>query len=154
MQLTLYTDYTLRVLIYLAMHRGRTVTITEVAQYYGISRNHLVKVVHNLSTLGYIQTARGKGGGIRLDADPARVSIGEVVRKVEPHFDIVECFNSKAPKCTVEPLCALKNALWDAKNQFLAALDGITLSKAVRQDGPIPLVFHPSPRPTRETRRK
>jgi Rrf2 family nitric oxide-sensitive transcriptional repressor len=154
MQLTLYTDYTLRVLIYLAMHRDRTVTITEIARYYEISRNHLVKVVHNLATLGYIQTTRGKGGGIRLGANPDRLSIGEIVRKVEPNFEIVECFNAQRPKCAVEPLCTLKNALWDAKNQFLATLDRLTLSDAIRRDAPAPLIFHPPPRGTGAGRRK
>jgi Rrf2 family nitric oxide-sensitive transcriptional repressor len=154
MQLTLYSDYTLRVLIYLAVQRDRTVTISEISDYYGISRNHLVKVVHNLATLGYIQTTRGKGGGIRLGADPEQVSIGEIVRKVEPHFEIVECFNSERPRCTVEPLCALKNALWDAKNQFLAVLDRLTLSDAIRRDVQAPLVFHPPPRRTRDGRHK
>lgn len=154
MQLTLYTDYTLRVLIYLSMHRDRTVTITEIAQFYGISRNHLVKVVHNLATLRYIHTTRGKGGGIRLGVSPEQVSIGEIVRKVEPNFEIVECFNSQKPKCAVEPLCALKNALWEAKNQFLATLDRITLADAIRSDQTAPLVFHPPPRGSGSSRRK
>ncbi len=154
MQLTLYTDYTLRVLIYLSMHRDHVVTITEIAQYYGISRNHLVKVVHNLGLLQYVQTTRGKGGGVRLAIDPAQVSIGEIVRKVEPNFEIVECFNTHKPKCAIEPLCTLKNALWEAKNQFLASLDRLTLADAVKRDAAAPLVFQPSLRGIGDFRRK
>lgn len=139
MQLTLYTDYTLRVLIYLSLHRDRTITISEMAQYYKISRNHLVKVVHNLATLEYIQTIRGKGGGMRLALDPSQITIGEIVRKVEPNFDMVECFNSTKPKCVIEPLCTLKNALWQAKNDFLRSLDQLTLADAVKRDAPLPV---------------
>jgi Rrf2 family nitric oxide-sensitive transcriptional repressor len=142
MQLTLYTDYTLRVLVYLSLHCDRTVTITEIAQYYAISRNHLVKVVHNLATLGYIQTTRGKGGGMKLAVDPHAVTIGEIVRKVEPNFEIVECFNSENPRCIIEPLCALKNVLWQAKNDFLGTLDRCTLADAVRRESVSALHFH------------
>ena len=141
MQLTLYTDYTLRVLVYLSLQPEQTITISEIADFYAISRNHLVKVVHNLATLGYIHTTRGKGGGLRLAVNPTQVTIGEIVRKVEPNFDIVECFNAQNNKCVIEPLCALKNALWQANREFLAALDRHTLADAIKRDHPQPLTF-------------
>ncbi len=141
MQLTLYTDYTLRVLVYLSLQPEQTVTITQIADFYAISRNHLVKVVHNLATLGYIHTTRGKGGGLRLAVDPARVTIGEIVRKVEPNFDIVECFNTQTNKCVIEPICALKIALAQANREFLAALDRHTLADAIKRDRSQPMTF-------------
>ncbi len=141
MQLTLYTDYTLRVLLYLSLQPQQTVTISEIADFYTISRNHLVKVVHNLATLSYIHTTRGKGGGLRLAVDPTQVSIGEIVRKVEPNFDIVECFNPHNKKCMIEPLCVLKSALWQAKREFLATLDRYTLADAIKREHPQPLMF-------------
>ena len=141
MQLTLYTDYTLRVLVYLSLQPEQTVTITQIADFYAISRNHLVKVVHNLATLGYIHTTRGKGGGLRLAVDPACVTIGEIVRKVEPNFDIVECFNTQTNKCVIEPICALKIALAQANREFLAALDRHTLADAIKRDRPQPMTF-------------
>ena len=87
MQLTHYTDYSLRVLIYLSLKKQRAATISEIANYYKISRNHLVKIVHNLANLGYIVTTRGKGGGMHLAYPANEINIGEVVRNVEPHFD-------------------------------------------------------------------
>lgn len=142
MQLTLYTDYTLRVLVYLSRRPQETVTISEIADYYAISRNHLVKVVHNLAQLGYIHTTRGKGGGIKLALDPDKVSIGEIVRKVEPNFDIVECFDRERNSCIIDPICTLKNALWQAKNEFLATLDRYPLAQAIRPGMAMPIRFH------------
>lgn len=142
MQLTLYTDYTLRVLIYLSRRPQAPVTIAEIAAYYAISRNHLVKVVHNLAVLGYIHTTRGKGGGLRLLLDPEKISVGEIVRKVEPHFDIVECFDSEKNACIIDPICVLKNALFQAKTDFLATLDRYPLAQATRVGAPMPLRFH------------
>ena len=142
MQLTLYTDYTLRVLVYLARHSQDSITITELAEYYNVSRNHLVKVVHNLAQLGYIHTMRGKGGGMRLAVDPDKVTIGEIVRKVEPNFDIVECFDRQKNNCVIDPICTLKGALWQAKNEFLAALDRYPLSQATRANAPMPVRIH------------
>ena len=141
MQLTLYTDYTLRVLVYLSLQPTKTVTISEIASFYAISRNHLVKVVHNLATLGYIHTTRGKGGGLRLAVDASQITIGEIVRKVEPNFDIVECFNAQHNKCVIEPLCALKTALRQANREFLAALDRHRLADAIKRDRTQPMAF-------------
>jgi Rrf2 family nitric oxide-sensitive transcriptional repressor len=139
MQLTRYTDYSLRVLVYLSLKTDSTVTITEIADYYGISRNHLVKVVHNLANLGYIQTTRGKGGGLRLGHPAEEIKIGTVVRDMEPNFDIVECFSRNNMPCIIEPLCALKHQLKQASDSFLAVLDEYSLADAVNKDKNIPI---------------
>ena len=134
MQLTRYTDYSLRVLAYLSQKNDHAVTISEIANYYDISRNHLVKVVHHLASTGFIKTTRGKGGGIRLAHKPESIIIGDVVRQTEPHFDIVECFNHENQPCVIEPLCALKNSLYEASKSFLAVLDKYTLADAIKKD--------------------
>ncbi len=131
MQLTLHTDYSLRVLIYLAEKGDTLATISEVASFYGISRNHLVKVVHHLAGADFIHTMRGKNGGMRLARPPEDISVGDVVRKMEPNFDIVECFNTESRDCTVAPLCALKGVLYQASNEFLSLLDRYTLADAI-----------------------
>jgi len=134
MQLTRHTDYSLRVLAYLCLKNERAVNISEIADYYSISRNHLVKVVHHLSSTGFIITTRGKGGGIRLAHKAIDICIGDVVRKMEPHFDIAECFNSDNPKCTIEPICVLKSTLYEAKNAFIAVLDKYTLADTLSKE--------------------
>jgi len=131
MQLTHYTDYSLRVLVYLCLKKNRPATITEIAGYYKISRNHLVKIVHNLANLGYIVTMRGKGGGMHLAYPAEEINIGEVVRHVEPHFDIVECFSEHHTDCKIEPICKLKRVLQTATNTFLAELDQYSLQDVI-----------------------
>lgn len=131
MQLTLYTDYSLRVLIYLGMRPEHQATITEIAESYGISRNHLVKVVHNLSNMGYIKTSRGRGGGMLLGYKPEEINIGEVVQKTEPNFDLVECFDKENNTCPIAPGCALIKALKVAKSSFLDVLNQYTLADVV-----------------------
>jgi len=134
MQLTLYTDYSLRVLVYLMLMNEKPVTITEIAEYYNVSRNHLVKIVHNLGLLGYITTMRGKGGGMTLARPPESINIGEVVRKVEPNFNIVECFSDDESKaCRIEPVCKLKRVLQTAAKAFLDELDNYTLKDVLQR---------------------
>jgi Rrf2 family nitric oxide-sensitive transcriptional repressor len=127
MRLTTYTDYTLRTLVYLALRPERLVTIAEIADAYGISYNHLMKVVHQLGVAGYIQTVRGKKGGLRLAKAPAAINLGEVVRRMEPDLDLVSCFQ-ESDVCTIQPACVLKGALAEALAAFLAVLDGYTLA--------------------------
>jgi len=134
MQLTLYTDYSLRVLIYLGLHRERLATVSEIAQGYGISRNHLVKVVHNLSTLGFIVTTRGKGGGLSLARTPEQINIGDVVRNTEKNFNIVECFDGKNRSCPITAVCRLKGVLGDAADAFLGVLNGFTLADMLKNE--------------------
>ena len=128
MRLTLYTDYSLRVLIYLAGRENESVTITELADFYKISRNHLVKVVHNLGLKGYILTTRGRHGGIRLSRPALEIPIGEVVRSTEPDFDLLECFNPATDKCVISRSCSLKGVLFSAQAGFLSVLDEYTLA--------------------------
>ncbi|MDT4328356.1 Rrf2 family transcriptional regulator [Methylomonas sp. MED-D] len=129
MQLTAHTDYALRVLIYLSRNTDKLVTISELAEFFGISRNHLVKVVHKLGLKGFVRTVRGKGGGIRLSRPAAEINIGAVVREVEGRFQMAECFNpQKQGVCALQNGCRLTGLLSDAVEQFLAVLDGAALS--------------------------
>ena len=102
-----------------------------VARDYGISRNHLVKVVHNLGVLGYITTVRGRGGGLRLSRDAAEINIGEVVRDTEGSFNLVECFDKEINTCPISQMCALKGALYTAQKRFLEVLDQYSLADVV-----------------------
>jgi Rrf2 family nitric oxide-sensitive transcriptional repressor len=128
MRLTLYTDYSLRVLLYLANKEDHLVTITELADFYQISRNHLVKVVHHLGLNGYIQTSRGRHGGLRLARAPEDMQIGEIIRSTEPDFELLECFNPATDHCVVTRACNLKGVLFKAQAGFMAVLDQYTLA--------------------------
>lgn len=127
MQLTLYTDYSLRVLLYLGLNSRHNATITKIASSYGISRNHLVKVVHNLATQGFVHTTRGRGGGLALARAPAEINIGEVVRQTEVNFHLVECFDNAHNTCPISAACFLKSGLYEAQRAFIAVLDRYTL---------------------------
>jgi Rrf2 family nitric oxide-sensitive transcriptional repressor len=108
MRLTLYTDYSLRVLIYLANKEDENVTITELADFYQISRNHLVKVVHSLGLDGYILTTRGRHGGLKLARPAKEILIGKVIRSTEPDFDLLECSNPVTDKCVISRSCSAR----------------------------------------------
>lgn len=123
MRLTLHTDFALRVLIHLNAHPDRLCSISEIAQGYGISHNHLTKVVHRLGKLGYVTTLRGRNGGIRLARPPASINVGEVVRATEDSFQLVDC-----PSCVIAPVCGLNGLLGTATLAFLAVLDKATLA--------------------------
>jgi Rrf2 family transcriptional regulator, nitric oxide-sensitive transcriptional repressor len=128
MRLTLYTDYSLRVLLYLASREDKVTTISGLADFYKISRNHLVKVVHNLGLKGYILTTRGRHGGIKLARPAKEIQIGEVVRSTEPDFDLLECFNPATDRCVITRSCSLKSVLFNAQTNFLGVLDQYTLA--------------------------
>ncbi len=133
MRLTTYTDYSLRVLIYLGLERDRLATIAEVSDIYRISSNHLMKVIHNLGKLGYIQTVRGRSGGIRLAVEPREINLGALVRKVESDFAIVECMApSHREECLIVQACRLKVVLDEALEAFLGVLDEYTLADLLR----------------------
>lgn len=140
MQLTRFTDYSLRVLIYIGMHRDRLVTIGEMAAAYDISQNHLMKVVHHLGLAGYIETVRGKGGGMRLARSPELINIGDVVRDTEENMDIAECFNAENRRCPLLPACVLKSALTEARKSFLATLDFYRLSDLLQTPAHFPAI--------------
>ncbi|MEJ1959035.1 MAG: Rrf2 family transcriptional regulator [Nitrosomonadales bacterium] len=133
MRLTQYTDYSLRVLIYLAYRQDKIVTITELADFYKVSRNHLVKVVHNLGIQGYIATTRGKNGGLRLGRPAKEIVVGDVIRKMEPDFDLLECFNPVTDQCVITHSCALKSVLINARDDFLATLDQYTIADTLNR---------------------
>ena len=128
MQITSYTDYALRVLIYLASSPNKQATITEISDFFTISRNHLVKVVHQLGSKGFVITTRGKGGGFSLQRPPEQISVGEVVRSMETHFNWVECFDPALQRCRFLPSCGLKHLLARAGDAYLQVLDAATLA--------------------------
>jgi Rrf2 family nitric oxide-sensitive transcriptional repressor len=130
MRLTTMTDYALRLLMYLAHQPERLCTIAEVADAYGISQVHLMKITHELGLAGFIETVRGKGGGMRLAASPASINLGAVVRAVEPDFVLVEGFGSEN-QCALTGYCRLAGVLGGALEQFLAHLDRHTLGDLV-----------------------
>src|SRR5438094_7885093 len=131
MQLTTYTDYSLRVLMYLAIHRAELATIEEIAEAYAISRGHLMKVVHRLGLAGYVETVRCRCGGLRLARQPEQIRVGEVVRRTEDNMVLVECFDPKESRCRIEPACGLRLALKNALESFFRTLDGYTLADLV-----------------------
>jgi Rrf2 family nitric oxide-sensitive transcriptional repressor len=132
MRLTVYTDYSLRVLMYVALHPERLPTIGEIASSYGISRNHLMKVVYELGLAGYVVTVRGKNGGLRLARPPQDIVLGEVVRRTEPDMALVPCFEPIGAPCAITPACILRRALHEARSAFLKVLDGYTLADLVK----------------------
>ena len=130
MRLTQWTDYTLRVLMYCAATEGREqpVTIIEVAEGYGISRSHLMKIVQQLAAQGLLETTRGRGGGMRLMVPASAINIGAVVRATETDFNLVECFDPGTNQCRLSNHCRLKGVLWQAMQAYLAVLDSVTLA--------------------------
>ena len=156
MRLTVYTDYSLRVLMFLAMKGDRLATIAEIAKAYRISKNHLMKVVHQLGVAGYVETTRGKGGGLRLARPAQDIALGEVVRRTEPDMALVPCFAPDASSCRIVSGCVLRGVLAEARDAFLAALDRRTLADLVRPRASLQkiLAFKPrsraaGPRPAR-----
>ncbi len=132
MQLTSYTDYSLRILLYLGINPDRLVTIAEVARVFGISRNHLMKVAQKLSLCGYVRSVPGKNGGMALASAPETINLGEVVRRMESGFDVVECFNASKNTCCIQPACLLQGVFRQAMEQFLATLDRYTLQDILK----------------------
>lgn len=128
MRLTLQTDYALRMLMYLAVHRGRPCRVTDVAADFGISRNHLLKVALKLGRLGYLANARGRTGGIALARTPEDINLGDVVRQMEDGFDLTECMRPGG-SCAITPSCRLRGVVSRAIEAFLTVFDGATLAE-------------------------
>ncbi len=131
MQLTQFSDYALRTLIYLGVRGEELTTIEEIAAAYGISESHLTKVVHKLGKLGFITTVRGRGGGMRLGRKPAEINIGAAVRQMEGNLVIVECFDTAHNTCPIAPVCSLSGILSLALDAFLGVLDRYTLADMI-----------------------
>lgn len=128
MQLTIYTDYALRTLMYLAIHRARAVPVPEIAAAYGVSVHHVAKVAKHLVRGGYVRSHRGRSGGLELAVAPAKVGVGDVVRFSEPSLDLLECFDRATSTCPLTGGCRLERRLHDARAAFLAVLDRTTLA--------------------------
>jgi Rrf2 family nitric oxide-sensitive transcriptional repressor len=138
MRLTVYSDYALRLMMYLCLNNDRLATITEVAESYDISKAHLMKITNELGQKGLIETVRGRQGGMRLGKSAAAISVGDIIRACEPDFAIVPCFEAKgAIVCVIQPACVLKRALAAATAAFLETLDGYTLADLVRPTVPL-----------------
>ncbi|WP_028389352.1 Rrf2 family transcriptional regulator [Legionella fairfieldensis] len=127
MQLTQFTDYSLRALIYIAL-RKNSCTIKDITEAYAISNNHLIKIIHNLSKLGLIKTIRGKNGGILMAVQPETINLGQLITQLEPHFDLVPCFNTAKANCCIAPVCKLKGILHQAQTAFMAVLQHYSLA--------------------------
>lgn len=133
MKLTAFSDYTLRVLMFLALNRTRLATIPEIAAAYDISENHLMKVVHQLARSGVIESVRGKGGGIRLAREPEDIRLGGIVRGSEGSGPIAECLSNEARVCRIAPACRLAAILVRAFDALYESLDEYTLADLVRE---------------------
>lgn len=146
MKLTAFTDYALRVLIYLAAQSGRRATIAEICAAFGVKENHLTKVVHHLGRRGWVETTRGKGGGLLL-AKPAKdIRIGDVVRDTEGQAQPAECFSPEESHCCIAPVCQLKGVLAEAVQAFYAVLDRCSLADITRNQSELASVLHFHPR--------
>ena len=137
LRLTVYSDFALRLLMYLAVKDDGLATISEVAESYGISKNHLMKVAHQLGVAGYIETVRGRRGGLRLAVPAERIGLGEVVRRTEPDMALVPCFKPVDAPCAIRPCCVLRSALDRALVAFVEVLDGYTLGDLVQPRAPL-----------------
>ena len=123
MRFTTYTDYSLRVLMHLAQSNNGTTTISELSDFYQISRNHLVKVVHHLGLLGYIETTRGRAGGLKLAKPANQIKLGELVKQTEPDANLLDCLNPGNTGCVIDRQCRLKGILSSAKADFIKGLN-------------------------------
>jgi Rrf2 family nitric oxide-sensitive transcriptional repressor len=142
--LTRFSDYGLRLAIYLACHPWRAASVDEISRAYGISRHHLVKVVQTLTDLGVVAAQRGRGGGMRLAMRPSEINVGWLIRRTEPHFNLVECFDPEANLCPIAPACGLKGALHRAQQAFLRVLDEYSLDQLVARRADLSLLLEGS----------
>lgn len=136
MRITRYTDYSLRVLIYVALKKEETTTIREIAESYDISKNHLMKVVQELNNKNYLTATRGKNGGLRLSKQAEEINLGALIRDIEQDFALVECFNNNKDDnghCIIAPACHLRKILAEALNAFLHVLNKYTLADLLPQ---------------------
>ena len=142
MKLTLFSDYALRVLLYLAARPDRLCSIGEIARAYGISQNHLMKVANELARSGYVNSLRGRSGGLRLARPPEEINVGSVIRQTEDGFDLVDCAS-----CVIAPACGMTGVLKEAISAFLSVLDRYALADLMTQGEDLRRLFGDLPRP-------
>jgi len=141
MRLTTFSDYTMRTLVYLGLNQGQLVTVPDIAEAYGISANHLTKVVHQLGLQGYIETVRGKGGGLRLARTPFGINIGELLRLAEGG-GLLDCLDGPS-QCCIQPACKLVGILREAQDALFAVLDNYTLADLLQPQAPLTQILMP-----------
>lgn len=144
MKLSTFSDYTLRVLMFLATERHRLATIPEIAAAYEVSENHLMKVVHQLVRQGVVESVRGRGGGIRLARDPGAIMLGQIVRSSEGSGPIVECLSGQPVTCKIAPVCRLTAILARSFEALYSELDQYTLADLVPESGALADILLPS----------
>jgi len=128
MKMTSYTDYSLRALLYIAGHKDRLVTISEIAEFHNVSRNHMTKVINNLSRNDFIATVRGKSGGIRLSREPEDIILADVIYNTEQHMNLAECFDREINTCPIIGGCKLMKILYEARRGFMSPFENATLA--------------------------
>jgi Rrf2 family nitric oxide-sensitive transcriptional repressor len=153
LRLTVYTDYALRLLMYLALKDDGLATIAEVAKSYGISKNHLMKVAYELGVAGYVETVRGRRGGLRLAKPREAITLGEIVQHTEPDMALVPCFAPLDAACAIKSCCVLRKALHEASDAFAETLDGYTLADLVKPRAPLQRLLAIPPAKTTRARR-
>ena len=144
MRLSFYSDYSLRLLMYLAVREEALATIQEVADVYHISKNHLTKVAYDLGRSGFLHTVRGRNGGIRLAKAPAEIGLGDVLRVTESDFGHVECFDGKNNHCVITGPCRLKGVLASARQAYFGVLDHYTLADLTGKNPALARLFEPA----------
>ena len=142
MHLTTFSDYSMRVMIYLGLQQSRLVTISDIALAYKISENHLTKVVHQLAQRGYIETVRGKGGGLRLVRNPVTVNIGEMIRYSEGDTSLLSCLDNEGT-CCIQPSCKLVGILREAQVALFEVLDKYTLADLLQPEASLTHILMP-----------
>lgn len=138
MRLTNFTDFGLRALILLADRAPEVMSAAAIADYFGVSRHHMAKVMQELAAAGFVEGIRGAQGGVRLARDPRDIRIGDVVRSLDKDQALVECFRAEGSDCALLPRCRLKGMLARAKHGFLRELDRFTLSDCLEKNGATP----------------
>ncbi|MFI5306135.1 MAG: Rrf2 family transcriptional regulator [Polyangiales bacterium] len=137
MQLTLFSDYSLRLLMYLGLKPGQVVPIVEVSDAFGVSRHYMLKVMNELVGLGYIEAVRGRNGGVQLLKRPSDIRLGKLLRQTEPSGGVLECLEDRDADCPIVPACRLRKVLAEAQGEFYRVIDGYTLSDLIAQPQPL-----------------
>lgn len=137
MNLTVQTDYAFRVLMFLAVRAPRAATIQEMSDHYGVSRGHLMVLVHRLGSLGMLATTRGRRGGVRLARPASEIRLGEVIQATEPDFDLAECFTGESDRCLISEPCKLRGILSEALSAWFDALNRYTVDDLVKRNPPL-----------------